>query len=698
MTYTAGEDLAKILWLKSENSESWLQRRATYTRSLAVMSMVGYILGLGDRHPSNLMLDRKTGKIIHIDFGDCFEVAKHRDKFPEKVPFRLTRMLVNAMEVAGIEGNYRLTCEKVMTVLRENRDSLVATLEAFLHDPLISWRLMNINPKKVVRTEVLPKEASQQHQPQQTKASAAATTSETVSTQLPAQLQPQISLTETQKPFSVTSSSASSASTSSQGAVARSMVAKSFLATLEPIHEKKSSSTPSSTAASSSDKVSTSKGKSDTTTEEEEEEEEEDVAVMQRYNPRRSDSKDVLQPTILLESGGVGTGIETIMSGSGGEGTGSSGISLQMNPLIQPIGFAEHSAVNDIISTSYRKQNLLKQNDSNPMLDLVNAATNPTGSVTSGGGSGGIGGQGDRDRESGSTKDNRSNNNPKSVSFSQLNQTIDADNTIRKSSTSVAIVKQDPEEEANKIASSHQPAQQQPQQQQQPSGMFSPSNNSETNEEPEGSNMLPSNNSSNNLQFAPTLNVAIAIPSNMNTPGIISSSLRNTGTSIYNTNIHNEISNLANSISQHNPTRMLAASARQNQMIGSSVRSLIYAPSGGGGGGEGENKGADGGVGGNNDTELTDKAVIVIKRVTDKLTGLDFPCENVHHSPSSPQQTPLMNQQGSSSSSSSSSVHLQQCLQQPQALEVSEQVDRLIREAISNENLSQSFFGWCPFW
>lgn len=38
------------------------------------MSMVGYILGLGDRHPSNLMLDRLSGKILHIDFGDCFEV------------------------------------------------------------------------------------------------------------------------------------------------------------------------------------------------------------------------------------------------------------------------------------------------------------------------------------------------------------------------------------------------------------------------------------------------------------------------------------------------------------------------------------------------------------------------------------------------------------------------------------------------
>lgn len=96
---TTGQDLYRVLWLKSTNSEHWLERRATYTRSLAVTSMVGHILGLGDRHPSNLLLERSTGKVVHIDFGDCFEVAMHREKFPEKVPFRLTRMLTHAMEV-----------------------------------------------------------------------------------------------------------------------------------------------------------------------------------------------------------------------------------------------------------------------------------------------------------------------------------------------------------------------------------------------------------------------------------------------------------------------------------------------------------------------------------------------------------------------------------------------------------------------
>ena len=127
---TTGQDLYRVLWLKSKSSEAWLERRTNYTRSLGVMSMVGYILGLGDRHPSNLMLDRVTGKIIHIDFGDCFEVAMKREKYPERVPFRLTRMLTYAMEVSNIEGSFRITCEHVMRVLRENKESVMAVLEA----------------------------------------------------------------------------------------------------------------------------------------------------------------------------------------------------------------------------------------------------------------------------------------------------------------------------------------------------------------------------------------------------------------------------------------------------------------------------------------------------------------------------------------------------------------------------------------
>jgi phosphatidylinositol kinase/protein kinase (PI-3 family) len=133
----------QVLWLKSRNSEVWLDRRTNYTRSTAVMSMVGYLLGLGDRHPSNLMLDRFSGKLVHIDFGDCFEASMTREKFPERVPFRLTRMMVTAMEVSGTEGNFSMTCDLTMNVLREEKISVMAMLEAFVFDPLINWRLLH---------------------------------------------------------------------------------------------------------------------------------------------------------------------------------------------------------------------------------------------------------------------------------------------------------------------------------------------------------------------------------------------------------------------------------------------------------------------------------------------------------------------------------------------------------------------------
>lgn len=60
-------------------------------------------------------------------------VACHREKYPEKIPFRLTRMLVNAMEVSGIDGTFRSTCETVMHVLRKNKNSVMAVLEAFVY-------------------------------------------------------------------------------------------------------------------------------------------------------------------------------------------------------------------------------------------------------------------------------------------------------------------------------------------------------------------------------------------------------------------------------------------------------------------------------------------------------------------------------------------------------------------------------------
>ena len=46
--------------------------RVSYARTAAVMSMVGYILGLGDRHGENILFDSTNGDCVHVDFNCLF--------------------------------------------------------------------------------------------------------------------------------------------------------------------------------------------------------------------------------------------------------------------------------------------------------------------------------------------------------------------------------------------------------------------------------------------------------------------------------------------------------------------------------------------------------------------------------------------------------------------------------------------------
>ena len=131
-----GNEVRDFLWYKAPNASAWLQTQNNFCTTTALMSMIGYIIGLGDRHPSNIMVQRNTGRVVHIDFGDTFETTINRASFPEKVPFRLTRMIVNALDGGTVEGLFKQMCINIMVVLRANKSSLVALLEIFIHEPL----------------------------------------------------------------------------------------------------------------------------------------------------------------------------------------------------------------------------------------------------------------------------------------------------------------------------------------------------------------------------------------------------------------------------------------------------------------------------------------------------------------------------------------------------------------------------------
>ncbi|XP_055909160.1 serine/threonine-protein kinase Smg1 [Eupeodes corollae] len=130
--------LAKELWCHSDNCATWRESIRKYSLSVAVTSVIGYVIGLGDRHLDNVLVKLTTGEIVHIDYNVCFEKGKTL-RVPEKVPFRMTPNLEEALGVTGTEGAFRLGCEHVLKTLRKERETLLTLLEAFVYDPLVDW-------------------------------------------------------------------------------------------------------------------------------------------------------------------------------------------------------------------------------------------------------------------------------------------------------------------------------------------------------------------------------------------------------------------------------------------------------------------------------------------------------------------------------------------------------------------------------
>mmetsp|Transcript_32781 Transcript_32781/g.57031 ORF Transcript_32781/g.57031 Transcript_32781/m.57031 type:complete len:2324 (-) Transcript_32781:513-7484(-) len=120
----------------NEDPADWLQRRINYTRSLAAWSMFGYIIGLGDRHCDNILIDVNTSKLVFIDLECIFDFGMTL-RVPEIVPFRFTPEIVDALGIYEEQGEFEQTCEKVLEVMKQNKRIILAQVERFVHDPLV---------------------------------------------------------------------------------------------------------------------------------------------------------------------------------------------------------------------------------------------------------------------------------------------------------------------------------------------------------------------------------------------------------------------------------------------------------------------------------------------------------------------------------------------------------------------------------
>ncbi|KAI8820570.1 uncharacterized protein EV422DRAFT_578857 [Fimicolochytrium jonesii] len=129
-------------WMQklAASPEAFLTIRGTFARSLATLNICSYLLGIGDRHGENFLIDMSSGQIIGIDFGHAFGSATEVLPIPELVPFRLTKQMALVLEPLGVPVLLQDTMINVMSAMRSKKEVLLNVLNIFIKEPLMEWR------------------------------------------------------------------------------------------------------------------------------------------------------------------------------------------------------------------------------------------------------------------------------------------------------------------------------------------------------------------------------------------------------------------------------------------------------------------------------------------------------------------------------------------------------------------------------
>ncbi|XP_053322155.1 DNA-dependent protein kinase catalytic subunit [Spea bombifrons] len=142
-------DLLRRAFVKmSATPEAFVALRSHFARSHALLCISHWILGIGDRHLSNFMINMETGGMVGIDFGHAFGTATQFLPVPELMPFRLTRQIVNLMLPMKETGLFDSVMVHALRAYRTNPDLLISTMDVFIKEPSLDWKNLEMKQRK----------------------------------------------------------------------------------------------------------------------------------------------------------------------------------------------------------------------------------------------------------------------------------------------------------------------------------------------------------------------------------------------------------------------------------------------------------------------------------------------------------------------------------------------------------------------
>uniref|UniRef100_A0A672KQI8 Phosphatidylinositol-4,5-bisphosphate 3-kinase catalytic subunit alpha n=1 Tax=Sinocyclocheilus grahami TaxID=75366 RepID=A0A672KQI8_SINGR len=118
-------------WLKDKNKgEMYDMAIDLFTRSCAGYCVATFILGIGDRHNSNIMV-KDDGQLFHIDFGHFLDHKKKKFGYKrERVPFVLTQDFLIVISKGGTQEctktrEFQEMCYKAYLAIRQHANLFI---------------------------------------------------------------------------------------------------------------------------------------------------------------------------------------------------------------------------------------------------------------------------------------------------------------------------------------------------------------------------------------------------------------------------------------------------------------------------------------------------------------------------------------------------------------------------------------------
>ncbi|KAJ3092198.1 hypothetical protein HK102_009852 [Quaeritorhiza haematococci] len=152
--------LRNFIYKLSASPEAFLAIRSAFARSMAALNICSYLLGIGDRHTENFLVD--LGRymiflkkilstdssthigIVYLQWTSATEVLP----VPELAPFRLTNQIEKFFDPLGTSVLLRIPMINVMHAMHENKNTLLNAMDIFIKEPLMEWRTFALKQAK----------------------------------------------------------------------------------------------------------------------------------------------------------------------------------------------------------------------------------------------------------------------------------------------------------------------------------------------------------------------------------------------------------------------------------------------------------------------------------------------------------------------------------------------------------------------